>query len=82
MIVIFAFDVQYFILYARAVKRKLKGCCGERLFIRLARTQLHWLTTDVFLNISRHLGVPHFLSSVLVISLVNFQKSHKKGETG
>jgi len=76
------FSILFFCIYARAVKRKLEGCCGERMFIRLARVQLHWQTTDVFRNISRHVGAPHFLSSALVISLVNFQKSPEKGETG
>jgi len=76
------FSILFFCIYARAVKGKLKACCGERMFIRLARMQLHWQTTDVFRNISRHIGVPHFLSSALVIFLVNFQNSPKKGETG
>ena len=59
----------------------LKGCCGERMFIRLARMQLHWQTTDVFRNISRHIGVPHFLRSALVISCMNLQKiSEKEGQ--
>jgi len=48
------------------------------MFVRFARVQLHWQTTDIFRNVSRHIGVPHFLSSVLVIPLVNFQKSPKK----
>jgi len=56
----------------------LKGCCGGRMFIRLARMQLHWQTTNVFRNIERHIGVPHFLGSALVISCVNLQKIPEK----
>jgi len=59
----------------------LKECCGGRMFIRLVRMQLHWQTTDVFRNVSRHIGVPHFLRSALVISCMNLQKKTRKGGT-
>jgi len=43
----------FFCLYARAVKRKSKGYCGAKMFVRLPTVQLHWQTTDVFCNVPR-----------------------------
>jgi len=39
-----------FCIYTCAVGRKLKGYWGERVFVWLAKMQLHWQTTDVFHN--------------------------------
>jgi len=50
------------------------------MFIRFARVQLHWQTTDIFRNVFTTYRCTTFLSSVLVIAHVNFQKSPEKGD--
>jgi len=71
-------SISLFCIYARAVERKLKGSCGESV----CKIQPQCSCTDkpqmYFAMFSQHIGVPHFLSSGLVNSLVTSQKSPKK----